>query len=378
MIFFEVLSDNILSGLIFWLVCIISLVFAFIYQRSKSNRTNSISIQIIWICIIVIAPSLFIGFRAYDLNYDTQNYVVGFLNVQYKSSISESIEDIVNGSPLFYILRYIIFNLSSGNPTAFLFFISFVSLFILVWGLDKWKDKLSLPMALFIYYAFFGMQLLNQSRQMLALSIFLLSIHFLLDRKYIKYFIVIIIASLIHFTALIGMILPLLNFKKTRLYPLKGWIYNSFLIISPLLLYPIFKLLPFILPASYDYYLTVADFNGIGMGLILNIGPVLLPLLIYHRYFKEKDAAFLERVAFLSYPLRLSGYFSYFMMRMYYFGAITSVLLFPLLFRKLENKRARQRFALIIIFIYSIYYIVNYLYVDQAGIFPYRSIFSQK
>lgn len=383
--FIDIIQENFMSAFIYWTSFLISIFLSFLYQKSRiisrdngtvKIRSMSKSVQIIWTLLIIIAPSLVIGIRDYSVGADTINVVNSYVRIDFVDSFSGTIDDIIGSGFIYALLRYFAFIISNGNITFYLLCLSLLTLYILVRALNEWIDRISLPFALFLYYAFFAMQLLNQTRQMLALSIFLLAFYPLFKRNYGKYILLILIASLIHYTALIGLFLPLIHFRHTYFYPIKKWFYYLMIVLSPLLLYPVFILITYVIPGSYRGYLTDVNFEGIGFGLFLNIIPILLPILLFNRYLKDDTNEFFIKISMLSFPLRLSGYYSYFIMRMYYYGAISIILIIPTMVNNIEGQ-VRRRFVLIsIITLYLLYYLINYMYLDTARMFPYKSIFS--
>lgn len=382
--FINALKENLLSGLIFWLGFGVSIIGAYYYQNKVLrviNHSNDFEktigrvTKIFWRIIIIIIPALLIGFRAHDLGYDTTNYVNRFLESGnfYQTKI---IDKILNGEAFFDVFRFVIFILSRGNPTVFLFSMGFITLYILIVSLEKWNKEISIPLALFLYYSLFGMQLLNQSRQLIAISLLFYGLYYLINNKYKVYFTIIIVASLFHFSSVIGFILPLFNFKVTKFYSLKNWLYILFILASPLFLKPIFNVLLIITPESYKVYLEQVSFTGIGLGLLVTLFPIITPIIVFYRCLNTRLDHFLTRIALLVFPFRLAGYYSYFIMRMHYYGSIAMVLLIPIIMRKIKNKYLKFLALQIVIILYFLYFIINYLIIDAANILPYRSVFS--
>ncbi len=234
-----------------------------------------------------------------------------------------------------------------------------------------------MPFALFIYYSYFGMILFDQARQLLVLSIVFYSIPYLCRKNYHEYFKYIIIASLIHFTALIGFIFPVLKFKKSKVYSMKKWIYLVLWIASPLLMTPFIQIMLLIMPSSYSHYLVDNTFGGLGFGLVLTLIPILLPILLFKKHLKDPVSDFLVRIALLSYPLRYAGYFSFFLMRLHYYSSIFSVLIIPLAVYNMNTKLKKRRALAVTFVIYAGYFIVNYICLDAGGVLPYRTFFME-
>lgn len=378
--FLQTIQSNIYTALLFWSLFCISILISklYQYQRLESDSNGNMVIKKmtkmqknIWTILIVLLPSLLIGFRSVDVGADTMNLVRGYSRLAYQNN-----PIILEDRILYSILSYGSFLLSNGNATFFLFATAFLTLFILVKALDKWIDQISIPFALFVYYALFGMQLLNQSRQLIALSIFLYAIPYLIERKHIQYFWFILIASLFHFTASIGIIFWFFNFKKSYYAPIKKGMFYMVLLLSPILLYPFLSLANRILPSSYRSYIEIATYEGVGFGLLVTIFPIILPIFIYRAYIVNHASQYLARIALLTYPLRFAGYYSYFLMRLNYFSSVLMVLVIPIILEEINTKSKKRLTTSFMILILITYYVIHYMYFDAGGMFPYKSILS--
>lgn len=378
MIFFEVIQQNLATALLFWLVFLTSIAISNFYQKKRiyTDGEGNISIRPIsrirknfWTMLIIILPSLLIGFRSFEIGSDTMNNVVSY------SLLAHEYTPIIRWDRVFdSFFRYCIFILSKGNPTFFLFAMAFVTLFILVKALDKWVDKISIPIALFVYYALFGMQLLNQSRQLIAVSIFFYAIPYLLERKYAKYLWYILVASLFHFTAFIGVFFALLYFKKGYFAPIKKVFFYIVWSLSPVLIYPLLLIIHRFIPSSYSGFIEIASYGGLGFGILVTIFPVVIPIFLYRRYIVDHATKYLTRIALLTYPLRFAGYYSYFLMRLNYYSSIFMVLVIPIIISNIKSKSKKKFATLVMIIILMIYYIVHYMYLYDGSMFPYKSV----
>lgn len=376
--FIQIIQKNLPTAVMFWFAFLVSIMISKAYQKrcisndpeaSASIRHMSKIERIAWTLLIIILPSLLIGFRHYEVGADTMNLVIGYSRLSF-----EHTSIIIWDRILYSLLRYTSFLLSNGNPTFFLFTMTFLTLFILVRALDKWADKISIPLALFVYYALFGMQLLNQSRQLIALSILLYAIPYLLARKSTKYLWFVFIASLFHFTASIGIVFALLHFKKGYFAPIKKALFYLSWLLSPILMYPFLILLNRIIPSSYSGYIEIATYGGVGLGLVITIFPVVVPIFLFKRYLVDYTSKYLSRVALLTYPLRFAGYYSYFLMRLNYYSSVFMVLLIPILVGNVKSRSKRRLVRFIVIVVLMTYYVVHYMFLDAGSIFPYRNI----
>lgn len=371
--------DNFLSSIIIQISFFISILFACAYQKYrvynnngvKSYRKLSIIEKYFWIFLIVILPAIVVGFRAFTVGADTENNVSGYLN----DGSTFSFKNISWSRYIFELIKFITYHLSDGNPTFFLFILAFLTLFILVLGLDKLSLKFNIGWSLFIYYTILGMQLLNQSRQMLALSVFFYSIHFFISKKWVIFFLTNILASLIHFTSIIGLILPIFYFSRDRFYPLKKISYLCLWGIIPLVLPNILSVASIIVPENYSHYIESATYDGLGLGLVLSVFPIVLPICLLGNNIHGTELGFYVRTALLVIPIRIAGYYSYFLMRLQYYPMIFMILIIPLALNNVEKRYHKNILSIIMILICLIYFIIYYVYLNTGLMLPFESIF---
>lgn len=383
--FINTIQQNMGTALLFWTCFMSSIITSQLYQKrrvkysngSKIERPISKILQVFWISLIVLAPTIIVGVRHFNVGADTYNYWISFLNTEAEGTFFQNFKSSGLNRPLFFIFQYLVFNIFGGNPTFFLIFIAFITLYTLVKALDRWISEISMPMGLFVYYSIFGMQLLNQSRQMLALSFFFLAVTMLMKDNKRKYYLYLIISISIHFSALIGIIMPFIYFRRDKYNKLKKWMYYLVWAVSPLLISPVLSSLSRFMPQRYMIYVANLSLDEIGFGLLLNIMPVFVPLLLFNKYLRSHSSQFLVRVSYLTFPLRLAGYYSYYLMRMYYYGAIFVIILIPIILEQIRHKSNKILAFFIFVGLCMIYFIVNYLYVNNQVLFPYFTIFSQ-
>ncbi|MFK4786230.1 EpsG family protein [Fusobacterium sp. MFO224] len=374
--------ENLISSGPILIAFILSIIIAKFYQkfRLKQNYYGEIYVRkisnykkFIWNFFIVIFPSIFLGIRGYNVGYDTHNNWINYLNVS-NISLIKDFKEVGTSSPLFWIFRVLSYKIIGNNVSLYLILLSFLTLIIMTYSLEYWIKEISLPMSLFLYYSFFGLQLMNQSRQMLALSILLYALKFKIENKNKYYFLIIFLGMMIHYSAIIGIGFYFLDFRKKN-YKLKKKVYFVFFIAIIFLLPKLSFLLSKLMIVKYRYYFLNYSFNKFGFGFYLNVLPVIFPVVLLRKYDKTKKGDYLKRILYLIIILRLMGYCSYFIMRMYYYSAIVLIILIPMLLNKVKNRGNRKIIKVIIILIYASYYIVNYGYANSAQILPYYTIF---
>lgn len=373
---FQNIQMNFLSAIIYWVAFSSSILISWIYQKERiyydgngelQVRSMAKILEISFLVFIVLIPSLLIGFRDFSVGSDTLNYVQQYHDAY---NIIQPFTNINN--ILFVVLTHVTYLFTNGHsPTFFLFSVSFLTLFIFVLGLNKWLGKISLPFALFIYYIILGLTLVDQARQLLAVSIVFYAFTYLIKEDYPKYVILILISGLIHFTGLIGLIFPFLIFKNDSNIKLKQRVTVLIMILLPLLILPFIDILTIILPERYTYYFSNFSFEGLGLGWVITIVPVIIPLIFFSKYNKTEITQLLTLIVLLTIPFRLMGYFSFFISRLAHYTMSFLALLLPLIYRNTKERNKHKFAILFMIVLLILYFIIQYIGLNSAEYFPY-------
>ena len=112
---------------------------------------------------------------------------------------------------LYLIISYGISNITYSYH-GLLFFISIFNNFLIYDGLKKLKAHFNIEVwfAMFIFYFLYYGQTLNIVRQSLAVAIVFWGIHLIFEKKPLKFFLCVLMASLIHVSAVLGVTLYIL------------------------------------------------------------------------------------------------------------------------------------------------------------------------
>ncbi len=256
--------------------------------------------MIIYIFVLFILSYFIIR---YDVMQKTSGYTFSYLfillnfiliaGLRYKigSDTLVYMEEYIEYPSLFDLARYdilwVLFCAICKTISKSFFFMQFVQALIIncIYFYFIYKNTNYRFTALFLYFIF-GFLYFNTEimRESLAVAIFLLSLHSFYKKKWIRYFLLVIIASLFHSSALITLFFPLVHRIK-----ISNFFFYSILILT-LLSNVLWKLFNesihyfFILSSSIESkasaYLDndafIYNFNGILLGIIIY---VLLPLI---------------------------------------------------------------------------------------------------
>jgi hypothetical protein len=172
--------------LLFYTISLISLIFVYLAERYNKYLILIVSVACLaWLC----------GMRDVSVGTDTQKYY-------------DSFETIMNGGRVFdydigfYIITKTILSLTNSIPWAFTI-IALLTTWMIFHVLWHYRDRASVTFMAFVFICFFYPQMFNIVRQMLALSIVFIGTVWLDKKKPLFFLLFLLIASLVHLSALV-------------------------------------------------------------------------------------------------------------------------------------------------------------------------------
>ena len=195
------------------LVMVASVFFAYCSERTSGPSLGGRPVRWdIFLVLMVVIMTLFSGLRTgYN---DTATYISGFLNAD---SVSTFLSDPDNlnllHNPLFYFVTSVFRSLTSNYHFYLLAFAIFNTI-LLVRFLRRYATQGNFA---FIIYLFFAIGIFTFSmaalKQITATALLTPAIPALVDKKWCRYFVIVIIAGLIHTYAFLFLFLPLMTGK---------------------------------------------------------------------------------------------------------------------------------------------------------------------
>ncbi|MEE9684328.1 EpsG family protein [Lelliottia amnigena] len=167
---------------------------------------NKLKFSTLLILIGGIVLILLAGFKPIGLDRDSQNYVNMI-------QASFNIDDLYLREPSFNLLQLLNEIIFSGSTTSFFLIFAVLGVALKIYAIQKGSDY---PLLSFVLYVFFYYILhdLTQIRVGVASALFLLAINDKINNHKRKAIIKIIIAVSFHYSAIIGLLLFILNGKR--------------------------------------------------------------------------------------------------------------------------------------------------------------------
>lgn len=250
-----------------YLVYIGVLILAFCFAK-----TAEITKKVPYVYLTFLTLALVSGLRGVTVGLDTAGYIESFQN------IAAGRLDLAYG--LEWSFRYICYALTyvTKEPQLILLFFALISNGLIVWRLWELREYISFGVSVAVYYVMFYMMSLNLMRQFIAVSIVFFATRYLLKGQNIRYLIFVVVASLFHQSALIGVLFIYFSVTTWKFLTKNQ---KSFLIvvaaISPLIVAIVYQNL-----LQYASYFNELTF---GMGLLI---AAKFCLLVFSLFFLDR------------------------------------------------------------------------------------------
>lgn len=272
-------------------ILVVSFIFASLSQGKNvivSHKTGEITTERKFNYFWFIITFLFLWFF-YALNQVGTDYT-NYLRIYEESTFNIFTDKNLEKG---YLILNAIIKLFVPNPYIGVSIIKSLTLIFIFLGLYNLRYKININIALLAYVALFYFWSFNVIRISLASAICFWGLRFYLQRKYIKYFIIIIISGLIHFSAFSLLFLLLITIIMNRIKMDKDLKY-LILIISVIVIAvsgtALIRFLSNIIPFFQRYfgYIENIQSSDIGFGLILFHGVPLIFIIMLNNIFNSK------------------------------------------------------------------------------------------
>lgn len=295
-----------------------------------------------------ISLSLFSSLRSDSVGSDSKNYTRDFVNqldVDYFEFIPES-------EIGFQILKYFILNFTHNYFWLFLIS-SIIVIYCYLIFIKKYSKDYFLSVFIFITFGLYTFYF-NGLRQGLAMAISILAMPYLVEKKFIKYFIIIFLASLFHKTALLFILFYFIVNLNLKLEYKALAVFLGSLSLSGLAVQ--------YLATVNDKYITYAEVSEKSGGYLTLAFYLIIGFVVYGslKKFQEKEI-FYEKISELYIygvifliPVAMLGANASGPQRLLFYFAGLVVVLIPYIFYKINNKLLYGLFLFLAVIYYCL------------------------
>ena len=294
---------------------------------------------------------------------------------------NQMFEDFKNDSALFLfepanMMIINIINMLSIDYQVIFFIYSVIIMFGVFYFIKKLSPLKELSILLFVTVGIFYFSTFNGIRQWAAISIGLIAIVKLIEKKHIQFLILVILATLFHLSALLLFIFIFFKIRFSKFY-LIGIFLASIISI---------KFFIFLINnTKYSIYLDLLRFDSQGNSLLLMIYILaLVYTLLFFKYFNKNNILNTSEIVLLNMNLMsilvlIIGYIMKIdfltLMRVNMYFQIQLIIFIPMMIYKLKNQQIR--FMLIylgIVFLFSYFFVTIYKNGIIYNLVPYKHI----
>lgn len=347
-------------------------MLAYFSEFLRKNEARKLGKFIFWIAVLF--PALIAGFR----------FGIGTDYFSYESIYTRLTTSYLNLFELISYTRYepgwIALNLFTdfvfGEP-KFLFVLSATLTWVIFFkAIYNQKNYVSISLAILILLCTMYNISFNLVRQTLAMAFLLLSISPLLEKKFWRYIITVLMASMFHFTALI--FLPaywIVNSRNEKVAFFKKAMAPIFFILLIVFIDPILNLV-----TSFDAFAAYSTYDlqsgSFGFGNIIMRLPIFIVIWINYKKLKMKENPIHRIVVlyFIGVILIHLGYLAPHVNRIAGYYEITQVLILGALVRVQNNKYEKFMYSYGIIIYYVAWFTYNFLVLGKNETIPYQWI----
>ncbi len=362
--------NNMASYVFYFAMFFSSLVW--VNQYEKLSIINVIDKIKYW--MLITFPIVFMqGFR-YDVGTDYMSYVRlvrGFAN---DNSLFISW---YSNEPLFMLIAKLSYWLLEQE---FMFFLIEAILMNLVFFVvaDKYREEVSMVRLYIVYYLICVPYFLNAERQGLAVVIVWLSTKYAKEKKFLKFLMCIVMATLIHNTAIVGIAIYLLNILRGDNKKFLRYFCVVFSLGVPMILGRAFPVLASKIGVLGKYAKFINEEN---VEQVPNVNfifwLVIVVILICFLYKSNIDVLLRTTIIILS-CLQLSAYllnnYINYGFRISFYYQISTMYAYAYTVPKIKPKSMKLLFEFMFIGLYIFYFTYKFLIQGNSAIFPFQFI----
>lgn len=361
---------NLFSYILYVLVFSNSIFWSYVYSKHKNNGYKK-NEKVLYGFLIIIPVVILQGYR-YNVGTDYQSYLSlynGFSNGN-KLFISW-----YTNEPLFICICKILYNLTGGAKSALFIFDALLMGIFSFLTFDYYKEKASMPIMYLFYYSICLPYFFNTERQGVAVTFLWYATHFIYEKKVIKFFLCILIAVLVHNTAIVGVIFYFIVVieKKDNVY------IKRLLTICAALMPVIFgfsinflsKYVPIF--SKYTKFLTETRAEALNTNFII-FAFMLLILFLLRKFISYEQAFFIFFMSTMCVMTFLLNNYIAGGFRMSFYFVVGLMLGYGNIYKNLHFNANKRLLSMFLVVLMVFYFTYKFYIQGNCQIFPYQSI----
>lgn len=254
------------------------------------------------------------------------------------------------GFTLFSLIASFLFD---GKDGAVTMLSAIVTVALFVFTIAKRSDNITISMLLFVFTGCFT-GLFNGIRQYLATAIMFAGFHYVYEKKFTKWLLVVLLASTIHITAILMILVYFTCNLKTNYKTLL--LYFSFAAVALFLYEPLFDLVGALKQDEINSDLGYMSRQVNILRVLVQCVPLIMMVIIGgRRISRDVDCRALFNVSLLNAALAIASMNSAYFSRFYIYTMCFQVLMYPKVLSR-ANTKVRTVLSIIMILCYAVFW----------------------
>mgnify|MGYP004598912551 CR=1 FL=1 len=363
---------------------VVTILCTYIAERTEKKEKKIVFVFFSILSILV--PSILAGIRTLDIGIDLQVYVEKIFLLATRCNTFKEYFEVCNTDFLYMVVNYLVSRFTNNiNWLLFVFELINMSLAYLFIYNNRKTNPMWLSMAVYLFL-FYNISL-NLVRQGLAISVILFSMRYVENRKFIKFLICIVVATLFHSTAVFTIPVYFIfniieNAKHKKIYK---FLIVSVITIAVLNYENIIKFLIYdlrILSVKYINYITIYSREEIDFNYaftLFRLFWIIISMICYKnlKNANEKNESYIF-LLIIDLILNQIGMFSKYADRIaYYYGLPALIYMIPILYKGFKNNSLNKFIVYLGILLMLIFYWwFIFIHFKTGETYPFYSIFS--
>ncbi len=341
----------------------------------KQKKKNNILIKSIWYFLIILPVAFLAGVR-YGIGTDYHNYINMF-DLYLQAGMEKYLYYFPNtskGTIICMMLGKRFFGTSQGV----LFIYSTLTMFFFVVSVLYYKERINVFLGIMMCYILLFPASMNIVRQMLSVSIVMFSLRYVEKEKKYTFVFWLIVAILIHTTAIVCCPILYIYSKKNKLNDVRRYIIYGVSIVFPILMIVLFAIGPSLPYVSYLFENYTMSFNTeFVVDLIIRL-IIYIPLLKYIKkdVRRDKRNIIYYYMALMDFEFILASFIFSWGYRLSYYVVFAQIILIGNRITICSSQKSKRVRIVKYAVFYLVMFAVLFCFWERDGIVPYDTIFN--
>lgn len=322
--------------------------------------------------VLTIVPVILLQGLRYNVGTDYQSYLSLYNGFSNNNNLYLSWYE---SEPLFIYLCKALYSLTFGNQSALFMFDAIVMGIFSFLTFDYYKEKVDMPILYLFYYGTCLPYFFNVERQGVAVVLVWYSMHFAQEKKFIKFLLCIITATLFHNTAIIGIVFYVIWHIAERKSVYIKCVLFFIAILAPVIFSISVDFLSLYIPifSKYTKFLTETGDQRVNINFVFFM-IMLLIMIKLQKFIDKEDKFYIVLLSIMCCMTFLLNEYIAWGFRMSFYFEISLMIGYGHIYNKLNYQSNKRILCLFLVVVMMFYFTYKFWIQGNSEIFPYQSV----